>query len=547
MSEMTKEEFLQSYNDGNRNFKGKDLSGLWLTLSDFSDCDFSNSDLRGTNFAKTVLENCKFDGAWISGANFDYTDVDGSSFINATANWKTSFKNMYLGSATLPKLKKETIDVTKPIVQGDITTVSEEVWANEWRVHAPDKENVLSFGGSFLGDLFNVNTFACTLESINEKKGILPKEKKQSNKASFNAGHRYEPFVAQQFVEYMTNEGHTVELITDTNMYQHPLHPYVLCDMDYLCKVDGELCILECKTCNAKRYEEIENLKAKVLNKAYFLQTNLYLSIGWLLAQINTCYVCDVWGFRACDDDMAVIKVTRNEQFEADLFANLDVMYDAIKNEEELDLSGSNPLALSDYYRRLYGIPETDEKKNETITLSDGVKQTLDEIILLETEKKEHEAQAKNIKENLLPEKYNRLSPLFGSALNGVLTIKGTRDFYSVIRDPYERCCTFDKEMFLNEFPEDAKKYSKKVIKSTVFESAVAKLKNGMLSVDDFIAQMEAIEDTFDEDEFLNENRKNSKLVAPYTKCYYKRPKQSKSGIDKIPDTFSVAIKTFKN
>ena len=229
MSEMTKEEFLASYNSGNRKFAGRDLSGLWLTLSDFSGCDFSNCDLRGTNFAKTVLENCKFDGAWICGTNFDYTDVDGSSFINAIANWKTSFKNMYLGSATLPKLKKETIDITKPIIQGDITTVSEEVWANEWRVHAPDKENVLSFGGSFIGDLFNVNTFACTLESINEKKGIEPKEKKTKNTASFNAGHRYEPYVAQQFVEYMEKQGHKVELIMDTNMYQHPLHPYILC------------------------------------------------------------------------------------------------------------------------------------------------------------------------------------------------------------------------------------------------------------------------------------------------------------------------------
>lgn len=547
MAEMTKEEFLQSYESGNRNFKGKDLSGLWLTLSDFSGCDFSNSDLRGTNFAKTVLEDCSFYGANLKGTNFDYSDVDGSVFDKATANWKTSFKNMYLGSASLPKLKKETIDVTKPIVQGDITTVSEEVWANEWRVHAPDKENVLSFGGSFLGDLFNVNTFACTLESINEKKGILPKEKKQSNNLSFNAGHRYEPFVAQQFVEYMTNEGHTVELIEDTNMYQHPLHPYVLCDMDYLCKVDGELCILECKTCNAKRYDEIENLKAKVLNKAYFLQTNLYLSVAYLLANIKTCYVCDVWGFRACDDDMAVIKVTRDEAFEDNLFDNLDAMYEAIKNEEEIDLSGANPLALSDYYRRLYGLPETEEKKNECLVLSDGVKQTLDEIILLETEKKEHEAQAKNIKENLLPEKYNRLSPLFGSALNGVLTIKGTRNFYSVTRDPYERCCTFDTEAFCKEYPLDAKKYSNKVIKSTVFESAVEKLKNGMLSVDEFIAQMESVEDTFDKDEFLAENRKGSRLVAPYQKFYYKLPKQSKNGIDKIPNTFSVSIKEFKN
>ncbi len=544
MSKFTKEEFLSMYKDGTRNFQKEDLSGLWLTLSDFSGCDFSGCDLRGTNFAKTNLQNCKFDNADLRGTNFDYTDLDGCSFKDALANWKTSFNGCFLGSAKMPAIKKEKIDITKPIVQGDITTVSEEVWANEWRVHAPDKENVLSFGGSFLGDLFNENTFACMLESINEKKGIIPKERKKPNTLSFNAGHRYEPFVAQQFVEYMENEGHTVELIEDTNMYQHPLHPYVLCDMDYLCKVDGELCILECKTCSSQRYEEIMNLKQRILNKAYFLQTNLYLSIGHLLARIKTCYVCDAWGFRADDNDMAVIKVTRNEEFETELFKNLDAMYESIKNEEEIDLSGSDPLFLSDYYRRLYGV--TEEAEFESVTLSEGCRKILDEIIMLDGERKEHEAQAKNIKEVLLPEQYNKLSPLFGGKLNGVLTIDGTKSFYAVTRDPYERCATLDVDALKTEMPEDAKRYSNKVIKSTVYESKLEKLKNGLITVDEFIKFLEEVEDTFDEKAFLEDNKKGSKVVAPFQRFYQKRLKTAKEGSEKYADTFKVAIKEFK-
>lgn len=540
---ITKEELLKMYEDGARNFEGTDLSGLWLTKLDLSNAIFTNCDMRGTNFAKTMLTGCNFDGSDLRGTNLDYAELTGTSFNNVTLNWKTSCKNTIGNALAIPEID---VPTDKAIIKGDITTVSEEVWANEWRVHAPDKENVLSFGGSFIGDLFSVNHFACTLESINDKKGDKAKEQRPKNTASFDAGHLFEPYVAESFKRYMEAEGHTVELIADTNMYQHPLHPYILADMDYLCKVDGELCILECKTCASTRKDEVERLQQRILNDAYFLQTNLYLSVAHLInSEIKTCYLADMWGFRATDSDMAVIKITRNEEYEANLYANLDAMYEAIKNEEEIDLSHLDPTALSDYYRRYFGIPETEEEREKCLTLSASVRGILDEIILLQNERKEYDDKSKEIKEVKLPEKYNQLSPLFGGSLHGILNIEGTKDYYKVDRDPFERSATLDTEMLIKEFPLDAKRYSKKIFRSTEFESLLEDLKNGSISVDEYIQKV-TVEDTFDEDEFMAENKKNSKVVAPFTKCYYKLPKKIKDGTEKPVDVFKVKMGTWK-
>lgn len=539
MAEMSKEEFLNSIKDGNTNFHGKDLSGLWLTLSDYSGFDFSGCDLRGTNFAKSILENCSFIGADLRGTNFDYSDVHESDFTDAKVSWKTSNKNFFEGSAVFPTIPKFNGDVTKPIIQGDITTVSEEVWANEWRVHAPDKENVLSFGGSFLGDLFDVNEFACSLESINEKKGIFARQQKPKNKESFDAGHLFEPVVAESFKRYMEERGHKVELITDTNMYQHPLHPYFLADMDYLVKVDGELCILECKTCSTRRWDEIERLRKRILNKAYFLQVNGYLSIGWLIAKITTCYVCDMWGHRADDDNMAVIKVTRDEETEEKLFKELDAMYDAIKNEEEISTENMNPYRLSDYYRRLYGELEDEFK---TVTLSQNCTETIEEILMYQNEISQHTEEIRKLKEERLPKLYNSLSGIFGDSLHGCLPIEGTDEFYAIDRNPFGRNYHLDVERLAKEFPLEFKGYCNKVIKTTTLNSLVERLERGMITVAEFKAEIDGIEEVFDEKAFIADNKKGTALQAPYSHLY---KKELKSSEDKAPNVFTVKRSKF--
>ena len=105
---MTTEEFLKSYNGGNRNFYGEDLCGVCLQKQSFDGCDLRYADFDGAflahaDFSGAQIIGCSFRGARLVGAkmtdlfaygcnfrgaslycaDFSGTNLDGSNFEGA--------------------------------------------------------------------------------------------------------------------------------------------------------------------------------------------------------------------------------------------------------------------------------------------------------------------------------------------------------------------------------------------------------------------------------------------------------------------------------
>lgn len=418
---MLKSEIKELINE--KSLAGKDCHGTYANDLDFSTLDLSNTDLRGC-----VLSNSNF-----TGCKFKDTDLRGAVLYKATGITPKT-KGIIVDSSTQWDDVSAVVngaDVSIPIVVGDIKTVSMDVWASEWRPHSPSGTEPICFGGSDMGKLANKSPFGNRRGLIQVKRGELPVEHKDT--VSLRAGHRCEPIVAESFVDYMLSNGYakTCELIEDTNMYQHPLHRWMLCDMDYLVRIDGKLCILECKTCSLAREEEIANFKKGILNEEYTYQILQYLSIGKLMG-IDTVYVCDMWGVQPTVDGMAVIRRTLNDTFEYDgkhtlddireqMLSYVDKIY--IKLLQGEDIKDSKEEEGTDELFQTYvksGVMDKNAKKRAFVELPEDVEMVLARMKRTEdliSEKKKEISELETSKAEMI----KPLFPLFGDCLSGYL------------------------------------------------------------------------------------------------------------------------------
>ena len=197
----------------------------------------------------------------------------------------------------------------------DTKGMPEEDWL-KMREHGPAWNDPQSpdyidycIGGSAVATVFNVSPWVTALELFHQKKGVEPVIPTNFNEEAKEAGHKYEPYVADTFKRHMEEEGHTVELIEDTNFYQQDDEEWAVANVDYRIMVDGEECILECKTTNYENTKGIIEWKKGVCPIYYLLQVMFYL---WVL-DLNTAYICCCWGFyQKNGSSYSVIKIERN-------------------------------------------------------------------------------------------------------------------------------------------------------------------------------------------------------------------------------------------
>lgn len=89
----------------------------------------------------------------------------------------------------------------------------------------------------------------------NDKLGIEPLHPEEKDGVALEVGHLLEPVVAKLFAE---ETGYKV--YKDYNMYQHPLFPFMLVNLDYIAILpDGSRAVVECKTGSVYTAENWEN------------------------------------------------------------------------------------------------------------------------------------------------------------------------------------------------------------------------------------------------------------------------------------------------
>lgn len=509
---------------------GKDLHGSYCVGFDFSNLDLANTDFRGC-----VLTNAKFENCTFNNTNMDGAILIGTGLTGKTEGIITSEKTLFTNDAPTAVIKGA--DTTKPIIVGDISTVSNDVWATEWRPHSPNGTEPICFGGSDMGTLASKSTFKGA-----SRRGLLLKKMGASpvvseDNAILRAGHRWEKGVADAFVDYMLNEGgcKSVKLIETTDMYQHPLHRWLLADMDFLAEVDGELCILECKT--TSNDEKIAKWKKGIVPEEYTYQLLLYMAIGKLLG-IKTAYITCEWGVVADAKSMAVCKRSLTDKFEYDgthtleeiqsqMLTYVDKIYNKlIMGEEIKDTSELDEKAFGEILRAY----ASDSYPSDLLKSTDVYTQFPLECEDIFTRVMRIDEQIEGFKnrEEELTSKRNALLadiiPLFGDTINGWLK-KESGDIFFIKRIIYnDKGWAMPSTETLEELDKgETEKFFENTIPTVAIKEKIAEVREGRLSLDDLETILTS-EDTrkFNEKKFRTAHLKGGvwqNSFAPLGKC----------------------------
>ena len=123
----------------------------------------------------------------------------------------------------------------KPVPLVDTATLTNEDWL-QWR-----KKGI---GGSDVAAALGLSPYRTARELYFDKIGVEPVIEQEDKSIMFEIGHLLEDVVAQIFAK---KTGFTV--VRDQMMYQHPLFPFMLADVDRFLELPGgKRGILECKT-----------------------------------------------------------------------------------------------------------------------------------------------------------------------------------------------------------------------------------------------------------------------------------------------------------
>ena len=178
----------------------------------------------------------------------------------------------------------------KPIALVDTSTLTEEEWL-AWR-----KKGI---GGSDVAAALNLSPYRTARELYYDKIGVEPVIAPADKSITFAIGHLLEDIVAQVFSK---QTGLTV--YRDQTMYQHPLFPFMLADVDrFVTLPNGEKAILECKTAHFSAQCLWAN---GCVPRHYELQVRHYMSV----MNINTAYIACL--FSNNEDDFVWQKIERD-------------------------------------------------------------------------------------------------------------------------------------------------------------------------------------------------------------------------------------------
>lgn len=355
-----------------------------------------------------------------------------------------------------------------PIPVGDTAGLSNEEWL-KWREHGPDYNDPFSeryipvtVGGSAVSIIFGDNPWMSKLELYHQKSGVTkPKYERPMNQEILDSGHMLEDFVAHKFLEKMKAEGvKDVEMWNDTVMYQHPLYPFAVCNLDRRIKVNGANGILECKTTG--NWDDIALWKKGVVPKKYEWQCRYYMAT----MNLDFCYICCCWGFTL--NETAVILITRDRDIE-------DMMMETVEEFVNCCIIGKEPEpqtkhmdALAKYYTRLYG--EIDPKA-PAVELPDSgeIYDLVTEAQSIAERKEAAEKKLKGIQE----EEYAIASKIMqltgGKSTYATYRLDDQRIVALKIKLPMKRA-SFDEERFKQDYPNLFDQYSVKKLDVTTLK-----------------------------------------------------------------------------
>ena len=152
----------------------------------------------------------------------------------------------------------------KPNVLVDTSTLTEDEWL-AWR-----RKGV---GGSDVAAALGLSPYKTARELYFYKIGVEPVVDGPDKSITFEIGHLLEDVVAQIFAK---KTGFSV--FRDQRMFQHPLFPFMLADVDrFIHLPNGEIALLECKTAH---YDTQFLWANGAVPRHYELQVRHYMAVS---------------------------------------------------------------------------------------------------------------------------------------------------------------------------------------------------------------------------------------------------------------------------
>ena len=165
-------------------------------------------------------------------------------------------------------------------------------------------------GGSDAASVLGISPFRTGVDLYYDKLG-LPIEDSEENWVAMEVGTRLEELVACIFAKKTG-----LKIFQKKSMFQHPDHPWMLADLDYLVELpDGSIAILECKTTNYNATFKWEYDGKPIVPEYYEAQGRHYMAV----MDLNRVYYCCLYGN---NEDEAIIRhIDRDKKYEAELIA----------------------------------------------------------------------------------------------------------------------------------------------------------------------------------------------------------------------------------
>lgn len=236
-------------------------------------------------------------------------------------------------------------------------------------------------GGSDVAAALGLSPYKTAKELYFDKIDVEPIIPGEDKSIMFEIGHLLEDVVAQIF-----SKKTGLPVFRDQTMYQHPLFPFMLADVDrFVREPDGSISILECKT---SHYNTQFLWANGAIPRHYELQVRHYMSV----MNINKAYIACL--FSNNEDDFVWRTIERDlDEEESNILQLQHFWLEYVCNRKGPPLTEKPDMVL-DALRRYYGPAD---KSQPSIVLAANFLPVLEEVVKLKETKSALDAQVRQL------------------------------------------------------------------------------------------------------------------------------------------------------
>ena len=190
----------------------------------------------------------------------------------------------------------------RPQVLVDTTDLSKDDWLAYRR---------MGIGGSDAAAVLCISPFRTAMDIYYDKRNLPIPNDDDGNWVAMEVGTLLEDLVARIFAQKTG-----LKVYQRKSMFQHPYHPWMLADLDYLVEMpDGSTAILECKTTNYNARNKWEYDGKPIVPVYYESQGRHYMAV----MNLNRVYFCCLFGNN--EDEVIIRHIDRDMAYESELIA----------------------------------------------------------------------------------------------------------------------------------------------------------------------------------------------------------------------------------